>query len=276
MDPVERGIAESLRRRAEDVPAAPLGYTDVQRRILQRRRRTATFAAAAVTLPAVVGLGYLAGRRSDGGAVANGGPATLVTTLPVVTSTTPALLSDDAAPTDAWASYRCQVPVATDAQWHYFQYCEYVEGPGAPTPWVDPGIVLQTTTTMTPPTTTTTTLPMPTTTLLPSTTTSPVTVDPEVLAAQVLVLDASGGAISVVDVAARLGVSPRYAAVATRTIDETLVMPVGPDVVAAFALLEFAGIGGFDTWTPDLLAEPVPDGVTVVLVVGRDGFPVRP
>jgi hypothetical protein len=73
------------------------------------------------------------------------------------------------------------------------------------------------------------------------------------------------------EVATLLGVTPRYAMVATRTFDETMVMPLGADVTAAFGLLERFGVGGFDTWTPDLVAEQVPDGVTVVLVIGTSG-----
>jgi hypothetical protein len=76
---------------------------------------------------------------------------------------------------------------------------------------------------------------------------------------------------SMTEVATLLGVTPRYAMVGTRTFDETMVMPLGADVTAAFMLLERFGVGGFDTWSPDLVAGAVPEGVTVVLVIGTSG-----
>ena len=49
------------------------------------------------------------------------------------------------------------------------------------------------------------------------------------------------------------------------------------DVTAASALLERFGVGGFDTWAPDLVTAAVPAGVTAVLVVGANGpLPWRP
>lgn len=265
MDPFEREIVDSLRRRADEVPATPLGYTDVQRRIVQRRRRTATMATAAVTLPAVVGLGYLAGRREAGDSDLAFAPITTVfgaatTSVPVTT------VPSGGVPFGA--SYRCQGELGGDGEFRYFTYCEYVEGVGVATT-VDLGFVPQTTTTLPP---TTTTLPMVTTS--PPTTTivgDATPVDPAVLADQVLVLDASGGVASMTEVASILGVTPRYAAVATRTVDETLVMPLGADVTVAYELLARFGVGGFDTWTPDLVATPVPESVAVVLVIGTNG-----
>ena len=207
MDSFERELADSLRRRADGVPAAPLGYTDVQRRIVHRRRRTATMAAAAVTLPAVIGLGFLAGRNTGDERIASDAVMFGETTLPVpVPSTTiPAVtttaITDAVMP--AGATFRCQgPPIATDEVWQYFGYCEYTYDPA-----YDPGLVPQTTIAWPAepfPTTTTTTIP-PTTTLLSPTGGS--TIDPAALADQVLVVDASGGVASMTEVAALLGIS---------------------------------------------------------------------
>jgi hypothetical protein len=117
----------------------------------------------------------------------------------------------------------------------------------------------------------TTTQVAPMTTLPPATTTTAPLVDPAVLAERVFVVDASGGDASMTEVVSLLGATPKHAAVATRAVDETRVMPIGGDATAAFVLLERFGVGGFDTWTPDLVATPVPEGVTVVLVIGRFG-----
>lgn len=32
------------------------------------------------------------------------------------------------------------------------------------------------------------------------------------------------------------------------------------------------GLGGFDTWTPSLVTNPIPDNVTDVVVLGADGL----
>ncbi|MCX6519517.1 MAG: hypothetical protein NTZ21_02490 [Actinobacteria bacterium] len=275
MDSFERELADSLRRRADGVPAAPLGYTDVQRRIVHRRRRTATMAAAAVTLPAVIGLGFLAGRNTGDERIASDAVMFGDTTLPVPSTSLPMLMPTttiDGAVMPAGATFRCQgPPIASDEVWQYFGYCEYAASP-VYDPAYDPGLVPQTTTIPLsggPFPTTTTTSPATTTTLVPMAPGS--TIDPAVLAEQVLVVDASGGVASMTEVATLLGVTPRYAVVATRTFDETTVMPLGADVTAAFELLERFGVGGFDTWTPDLVATAVPEGVTVVLVIGTSG-----
>lgn len=275
MDSFERELADSLRRRADGVPAAPLGYTDVQRRIVHRRRRTATMAAAAVTLPAVIGLGFLAGRSTGDERIASDGAVMFGgTTVPVPTTSFPTMIATTTivgAVMPVGATFRCQgPPVATDEVWQYFAYCEYAQPEPVYDPAYDPGLVPQTTTIPLP------VEPFPTTTTFPAVTTSLApppgsTIDPAVLTEQVLVVDASGGGASMTEVAALLGVTPRYAMVGTRTFDETMVMPLGADVTAAFALLDRFGVGGFDTWTPDLVAGAVPDGVAVVLVIGTSG-----
>ncbi|MFN8021825.1 MAG: hypothetical protein U0Q03_09890 [Acidimicrobiales bacterium] len=263
-DAFDEAVEAALRRRAGEVPSTPLGYTDVQRRIVQRRRRTATWATAAVTLPAVVGLGYLAGRRDTGGTPIGGPVSTApweVTTTtydPTLGPATPmTTVIGEAVPGAAF--YRCQGPmVAADEAWDYYGYCEYVW----PSDQVEPSFVPQTTTTDVGPTTTT----MP-----PVATTVVAPIEPATLVEQVLVVDASGGSVPMTDVASVLGAPPRYAVVATRTVDETQVMPLGADVGAAFDLLQRFGVGGFDTWTPDLIGVEIPAGVTVVLVIGTSG-----
>lgn len=265
MDPFERELAESLRRRAGEVPASPLGYTDVQRRIVQRRRRTATMATAAVTLPAVVGLGFLAGRNSgEERLVSEAGAFDTTTNLPMPTTTPagiPLVTSAGATFSPDAAPWRCQGMVADDGVWQYYGSCEYIAGAGVQTTAVDNGFDVQPTTTIMAPMTT---VPVATTTTTPL-------VDPTALAEQVLVVDATGGEGSISEVVSLLGATPKHAAVATRPVDETMVMPIGTDATAAFVLLERFGVGGFDTWTPDLVAGPLPEGVTVVLVIGRYG-----
>ncbi len=275
MDSFERELADSLRRRADGVPAAPLGYTDVQRRIVHRRRRTATMAAAAVTLPAVIGLGFLAGRNTGEERIASDAPPLGETTFPPFTTfgvvPTTTTIVGELMP--AGSTFRCQgPPIAADDVWQYYGYCEYVLSETT----YDPGLVPQTTTSVP------FVEPLMTTTIPPTTTTVEAgnadgAIDLATLAEQVLVVDASGGVASMTEVAALLGVTPRFATVATRTVDETMVMPLGADVTAAFALLERFDVGGFDTWTPDLVASAVPEGVTVVLVIGTSGpLPWRP
>jgi hypothetical protein len=260
-DAFDDAVEEALRRRAGEVPSSPLGYTDVQRRMVQRRRRTATFVTAAVTLPAVVGLGYLAGRRDTAGAPAGAFPGTsfdggTITTQPLTVPTT--TIVGEYMP--AGSIFRCQgSPVAQDDVWQYFGYCEYVP-PAEP---IDPSTVF--------PTTTVLEQVFPTTTWPPVTTTVVAQLDPAALADQVLVVDASGGVASMTAVASLLGTVPRYAVVAGRTVDETMVMPLGTEVGAAYELLQRFGVGGFDTWTPDLIATEVPAGVTVALVIGTSG-----
>ena len=261
-DAFDDAVEDALRRRAAEVPSSPLGYTDVQQRMVQRRRRTATFVTAAVTLPAVVGLGYLAGRRDTTGAPVGALPGTTfdggtTTTQPLTVPTT--IVVGEYMP--AGSIFRCQgSPVAQDDVWQYFGYCEYVP-PAEP---IDPSAEF--------PTTTVLEQVLPTTTLPPVTTTVAAQLDPEALADQVLVIDASGGVASMTAVASLLGTVPRYAVVAGRTVDETMVMPLGTEVGAAYELLQRFGVGGFDTWTPDLIAPTeVPTGVTVALVIGTSG-----
>lgn len=55
---------------------------------------------------------------------------------------------------------------------------------------------------------------------------------------------------------------------AAAPVDETMLMPIGEATPWTFAIGELAGVDGFDTWTPSLIARPVPDGFTAALVIG--------
>lgn len=89
-----------------------------------------------------------------------------------------------------------------------------------------------------------------------------------------LILDATdagesaGPASAFADDLRRAGVQIAGIALATRTFDETMLMPVGGATPWTFAVAKLAGVGGFDGWTPGLLDGELPEGVTAVLVVG--------
>lgn len=232
-DDLDRTIAEGLRRRADSMPMMPLGMGDVQRRITRRRQRTATLAAAAVMVPAVVGLGFLAGRRGDAQQAVGAPPET---TILMATSTT---MQPSAGP----ASYRCQGEVADDGVFTYYQYCEYID-PAAP-----------------PMTTTFVTIPQPTTT----------TIDPQLPDGTLVVIDATGG-LPVQEILESRGVAFSEVMPARRVVAQTMIMPIGDDTTQAERLAELVPVGGFDTWDSTLIDGPVPDGVTAVLVLGADAL----
>jgi len=54
---------------------------------------------------------------------------------------------------------------------------------------------------------------------------------------------------------------------ASGPVEETMLMPIGQSTPWTFAIAELAGIGGFDSWNPSLVTEPIPDGVTAALVI---------
>lgn len=54
---------------------------------------------------------------------------------------------------------------------------------------------------------------------------------------------------------------------ASREIEESMLMPLEGSTPWAFAVAELAGIGGFDTWSPSLIAEPVPYMMRAVLIL---------
>jgi hypothetical protein len=49
-----------------------------------------------------------------------------------------------------------------------------------------------------------------------------------------------------------------------------MLMPVDVPSDSSRQLLDVLGIGGFDTWTPSLIAGAIPETVTDVLVLGTD------
>jgi hypothetical protein len=57
---------------------------------------------------------------------------------------------------------------------------------------------------------------------------------------------------------------------AAAPIEGTMLMPIGQSTPWTFAIAELAGVGGFDTWNPSLITEPIPDGVTAALVIGNN------
>lgn len=56
----------------------------------------------------------------------------------------------------------------------------------------------------------------------------------------------------------------------TRTVEDTMLMPIGDSSAWTFAVAELAGVGGFDTWSPDLVDDALPDDVSAALVIGDD------
>ena len=224
MTEFDRLIEDSLRRRANALPAVPKGYSDVNRRVVRRRRRSATMATAAVTLPAIAAFGWATTRPEpmptayspDDGAF---DPAFVTTT------------------TGPWATqYRCSGQSFSDGQWTYFEYCE----PAGLVPTTPPDNVV-----------------------VP-------TYDMATLLDHVLFVDATGGLDVRGELAARLGTTPRLELPATRVVAETTVMPTGSDVAAAYQVLGLVGVSNFGSWTPDLIAGDMPDGVTAVVVLGAD------
>jgi hypothetical protein len=228
---LDRMIQESLQRRASAVPAAPKSYGDVNRRIIRRRRRGATMATAAVTVPALAAIGWAVSRPE-----------------PIRTALGPADGVDDpmfqtTSTGPGAGQYRCTGQVGGDGAWTYYDYCEMtslgVQATFAPD------------------------------TVEPTTT---IVFDAAGMADHVLFVDGSGGLDFRSDLTARLGVTPRYELPATRVVEQTMVMPTGADVSIAYSVLNGLGIGGFDTWTPDLIGGDLPDGISVVVVVGADWF----
>jgi hypothetical protein len=55
---------------------------------------------------------------------------------------------------------------------------------------------------------------------------------------------------------------------ATAPVEQTMLMPIGESTPWTFAIAELAGVGGFDTWAPSLVSDPIPDGITAALMIG--------
>ncbi len=91
---------------------------------------------------------------------------------------------------------------------------------------------------------------------------------------QVLVVDGSGveGAVAAVsEIVAAIGDVDFTVTPATRPVEQTMVMPVSDGIGLSSALAGKLSVGGFDTWTPDLVSIDTPlDGVVTVVVIGAD------
>ena len=57
---------------------------------------------------------------------------------------------------------------------------------------------------------------------------------------------------------------------ASRPVEQTMLMPIGSSTAWTFAVAELGGVGGFDTWSPDLVNDPMPDDVTAALILSDD------
>lgn len=58
----------------------------------------------------------------------------------------------------------------------------------------------------------------------------------------------------------------------TQQFEQSMLMPVASASDGSRVLLDVLGLGGFDTWTPSLIASSLPDNVTDVVVLGADGL----
>lgn len=233
-DDLDRTIADGLRHRADAMPVTPMGLANVQHRITRARQRTATFAAAAVMVPAAVGLAYVVGHRGDERPVSLGTPP-MTTIVPMATTTTSGEFP---------YGYRCQSLQSQDEVWSYYAYCEPVTPNGVPM------------------TTMFVTLPPE---LAPTTTDA-------LLGGSLVVVDATGG-LPVQEMLATRGIVTYELLVGQRTVPQTMVVPIGDDLVLASRVLELVPLfAGFGTWDSTLIDGPVPDGATALLVLGADAF----
>ena len=121
------------------------------------------------------------------------------------------------------------------------------------------------------------TLP-PTADTLPPTSTQ--TQAPPLAAAVVAILhtpDQQTAADALTEALRARGVNVELIAESTRSFQQTRLMPVsGESNPASLALDDLIGLGGLDTWSPDLAAAPVPANVTDVIILGQDGRPTLP
>ena len=232
MNDLDRLIEDSLRRRAAALPAVPKGYGDVNRRIVRRRRRSATMATAAVTMPALAAMGW---------AVTRPEPTPTATGAAAKSSTRPSRPRRPCIPAsaiDAWGSWRAM-------RLELLRVLRPALGVGVRDHARAADVAC---------------------------TDGNLGYDTASIVDRVLFVDGSGGLDFRNDLTARLGVTPRYELPATRPVERTMVMPTGADVDAGYTMLSILGVGGFDSWTPDLIGGAVPDGVSVVVVIGTDWF----
>lgn len=90
---------------------------------------------------------------------------------------------------------------------------------------------------------------------------------------RLLVIDATGSdngqwaANATVEELRDAGVDVTGVVTAAAALEQSMLMPIGDTTPWTFAIQGLAGIGGFDTWSPNLVAGPIPDGVTAALVI---------
>ena len=256
-DDLDARLTAALHRRAADVHLAPRGLGDVRRRVHRRRRRAATIGAAAVAVPALAGIGWLAARPAASSTAPAAGPDGPVVDAPTTS------FADQAA-------WRCTGQTGADEQYSYFDDCEPVGTSGATV-----STVIGTVGGTTPIDGTTTTLPVPAGSWPPLTTIAAGWVG------TILIVDATGEAdppaLSPVESLESTLWAPSYLVsllVADRTSPETMVMPVATDddsQANASILAAYLGVGGFDTWSAiDWTADAVPDDIAFVVVLGQD------
>ena len=168
----------------------------------------------------------------------------LDTTLPSEAgSTTPPYPTTTLYPSGCTPSgqYRCIGNTGMDDQgFSYFEYCEPVT-PGDST------------------------FPYPTTTTFEP-------VAPNAVGS-ILVVDASGGLTGAADDMVSRFSNTGFGEVSllpgTRTVTQTMLMPIG-ETSGLDIVRQLSGIDGFDTWSADMIADQLPAGTLVVVVIGQD------
>lgn len=255
-DDLDARLAAALHRRASDVSLAPRGLGDVRRRVQRRRRRAASVGAAAVAVPALAGIGWLATHQGESGSSAGSPPLDSLSGLAPTTTGS------------GQVSWRCAGPLGEDGGYAYYQQCDLV-GPGMePVLTTVEGVASEIETTM----------PFAVGTFPPLTTIATGWVG------TVLVVDATGTTVDGSTLPAELlvqaltaGGSPYVLEVLTadRTSPESMVMPVADDADSqanAHVLADYLAIGGFDTWDPSnwTSGATIPGDLAMVVVLGED------
>jgi len=82
--------------------------------------------------------------------------------------------------------------------------------------------------------------------------------------------DRTSDADALVAALARAGVKVDAVIESTRSFEQSMLMPIGEFHESSFTLLWLLGIGGFDTWTPELAAAELPNSITDVIQLGTD------
>ena len=256
---------------------ATSSLVDVRHRARRRHRRTMTAGVGALAITGVGGLVAIAQRDPASPSRPAAGPVPTSTCVAAPTTTvggtvpdwTTTLTPPDTGPTEGTTpgmvseatsatsttvddsydpgctpapmvdGFRCVGEGATGADgWTYYSYCE-------------PAGVYPLTTTIVPG-------DYPTTTVAYFT-------------EWVLIVDASGDPTAVDEVVARLGGANVDVVQATRSVEQTMVMPTGSDLDIAYSVVGWLGVDGFDTWDASLIPQgTLGDDIAVVVVIGRD------